>query len=302
MPMKPIMVLGSANMDLVVRAPRFPADGESLIGSGFGMYPGGKGANQAAAIGRLGGRPKFAAKVGCDSFGQELLHALGASGVDTGLVVMDPAYSTGVALITVADGGRNTIVTSPGANGQVTAEDAAGAVEEVRPFVFLAQLEVPMEAVAAAAGALASDALFVLNPAPAAEIPAEILSRVDYLTPNEVETQALTGIYPDTAEACEEAARRLLNLGVRNVVLTLGEQGSHMANSLFSQDFPALPVQAVDTTAAGDAFNGALAYFLAAGREIGDAVSFANVAGALSTLKPGAIPSLPTLREVMSAG
>jgi ribokinase len=193
-------------------------------------------------------------------------------------------------------------VTSPGANGQVTAEDAAGAVEEVRPFVFLAQLEVPMEAVAAAAGALASDALFVLNPAPAAEIPAEILSRVDYLTPNEVETQALTGIYPDTAEACEEAARRLLNLGVRNVVLTLGEQGSHMANSLFSQDFPALPVQAVDTTAAGDAFNGALAYFLAAGREIGDAVSFANVAGALSTLKPGAIPSLPTLREVMSAG
>lgn len=295
------MVLGSANMDLVVRASRFPEPGETLMGETFATFPGGKGANQAAAAGKLGARPRFVAKVGCDNFGQELLMSLGKCGVDTGNVVMDPSEATGIAAITVVASGQNSIVVAPGANARLTDEDATDAIQEIDPGVMLAQLEIPLETVAAAAQALPSDRLFILNPAPARDIPDALLARADYLTPNETETEILTGILPKDEAGCMEAARVLFDRGARHVIFTLGAEGSFLATPQFGQLFPTLMVRPVDTTAAGDAFNGALAHFLAEGRDIDNAILLANVVGALSTLKPGAQSSMPTLREVKEA-
>lgn len=292
------MVLGSANMDLVVRTPRFPTTGETVMGTKFATFPGGKGANQAVAAGRLGGKPRFVAKIGSDAFGRELLHSLGVSGVDTGSVVMDPNHPTGVAAITVDDEGRNTIVVASGANGHLYADEATEAIEEINPGILLTQLEIPLETVLAAAHALPRDCLFILNPAPARELPSELLQRVDYLTPNETETEFLTGIRPSNDESCQKAADILFSRGVRNVIFTLGAQGSFLATPHFGQSLPTLSVHAIDTTAAGDAFNGALAHFLAEGRDIDNAVLLANVVGALSTTKEGAQSSMPSLRDV----
>lgn len=295
------MVLGSANMDLVVRSPRFPEPGETILGSGFATFPGGKGANQAAAAGKLGAKPRFAGKVGSDAFGQELLMSLGRCGVDTGSVVMDPIHPTGIAAITVANSGQNTIVVAPGANGQLRSEEAQDAVTEVMPGVLLAQLEIPIDAVLGGMRALATESLFILNPAPAQPIPDELLARADYITPNETETEILTGILPTNDDTCMEAAAVLFARGARNVIITLGEQGSFLATPQFGQLFPTFSVRAVDTTAAGDAFNGALAHFLSEGRDVDNAILLANVVGALSTTKAGAQASMPTLREVKEA-
>lgn len=293
-----VMVLGSANMDLVVGTSRFPEPGETILGDTFATFPGGKGANQAAAVGKLGGRPRFAAKVGCDNFGQDILMSLGACGVDTGSVVMDPSHATGVAAITVAMTGQNTIVVAPGANGHLYEDEAVDAVQEVDPGILLAQLEIPIPTVLAAAKALPPDRLFILNPAPAQELPEELLARVDYLTPNETETEILTGIRPTDEDSCMAAADILIARGVRNVIFTLGAEGAFLASPPIGQLFPTLQVRPVDTTAAGDAFNGGLAYFLSAGFPVENAILLANVVGALSTLKHGAQASMPTLREV----
>lgn len=292
------MVVGSANMDLVVRAPRFPLPGETLLGRDFATFPGGKGANQAAAAGRLGAKPRFVAKIGADAFGQALLSSLATSGVDTGSVIIDPTLSTGVAAITVDDAGQNTIVVAPGANGHLYADEAVGAVEEVDPGVVLCQLEAPLETVEAVAKSLVPGKLLILNPAPAAELSDTLLSRVDYLTPNETETEILTGIRPTDDTSCLDAAAKLFDRGVRHVIITLGDQGSFLATPQFGQHFPTMQVRPVDTTAAGDAFNGALAHFLSEGRDIDNAILLANVVGALSTLKHGAQSSMPTLREL----
>ncbi|AIE87745.1 ribokinase [Fimbriimonas ginsengisoli Gsoil 348] len=288
-------------MDLVVRTARFPEIGETIIGESFATNPGGKGANQAAAAGKLGGKPRFLAKVGADAFGRELLHSLGVCGVDTGSVIVDPTLVSGVAVITVDSEGRNTIVVSPGANGHLYADEVEGEIEEVGPEILLAQLEVPLEAVEAAAAKLPADKLFILNPAPARDLPDSLLQRVDYLTPNETETEFLTGIRPVTDEDCLAAADKLFAKGVRNVVITLGEHGCFLATPQFGQRFPTLEVRPVDTTAAGDAFNGALAFFLSEGRDIDNAILLANVVGALSTQKTGAQSSMPTMREVREA-
>jgi ribokinase len=285
-------------MDLVVRTPRFPEVGETILGDDFATYPGGKGANQAAAVGKLGGRPRFVAKIGGDSFGRELLSSLALCGVDTGSVVLDPTQSTGIAAITVDREGRNTIVVAPGANSALVPEDATDAIEEIDPGILLAQLEIPLEVIQAAADKLPADRLFILNPAPARDLPEALLRRVDYLTPNETETEVLTGVRPVTDEDCLRAADILFAKGVRNVVITLGDQGSFLATPQFGQRFPTMQVRPVDTTAAGDAFNGALAFFLSEGRDIDDAITLANVVGALSTLKEGAQASMPTVREV----
>ena len=293
-----VMLLGSANMDLVVRTSRFPAIGETIMGSRFATFPGGKGANQAVAVGRLGGKPRFVAKIGNDAFGRELLHSLGSRGVDTGSVIMDPTHETGIAAITVDDEGRNTIVVAPGANGHLYPDEAVDAIEEIQPGILLAQLEIPLETVLAAALALPSDKLFILNPAPARELPDELLQRVDYLTPNETEAEFLTGIRLTNDESCIEAADILFARGVKNVIFTLGAQGCFLATPFFGQSLPTLAVHAIDTTAAGDAFNGALAHFLAQGRDIDNAALLANVVGALSTTKEGAQSSMPSLRDV----
>lgn len=288
-------------MDLVVRSPRFPEPGETILGHGFATFPGGKGANQAAAAGKLGAKPAFTAKIGSDAFGPQLISSLLRCGVDTACVIMDPNLATGIAMITVSDLGQNTIVVASGANAELYPDEAVDALKETDPATLLVQLEIPMQTVLAAALSLPEDRLLILNPAPAQALPDELLARVDYLTPNESETELLTGISPVNDNACMDAAAVLFDKGVKNVIFTLGDQGSFLATPFFGQQFPTLNVRPVDTTAAGDAFNGALAHFLSEGRDIDNAILLANVVGALSTLKPGAISSMPTLREVREA-
>jgi len=293
-----VMVVGSANMDLVVRTQRFPQAGETLLGGEFATFPGGKGANQAVAIGRLGGSVRFVGCVGRDSFGDELMESLKRAGVDTALVLRQPDVNSGIAVITVDAGGQNTIVVAPGANARVHPDEVAAAVTTVSPAVLLAQLEVPVEAIAAAAKSLPKESLFILNPAPAQELPDDVLARADYLTPNETETEVLTGIFPADDAACLTAAGRLFDRGVRHVLITLSQRGSFLATPEGGRHFPTLNVRTVDSTAAGDAFNGGLAHFLAQGVEASRAVTLANVVGAISATREGAQASMPSMDDV----
>jgi len=292
------MVVGSANMDLLVRTSHFPRSGETVLGGDFIALAGGKGANQAAAVGRLGGRVRLIGKVGSDGFGHDLLRSLRSAGVDTGLVVVDPTLTTGVAFITIDDNAQNTIVVAPGANMHLHPDEVRDALADETPAVLLAQLEVPIDSVVAAVGCVSNDCIVIVNPAPARPLPDDLLQRIDYLTPNETETEVFTGIRPVDDESCLAAARVLLDRGVRNVVITLGEQGAFLANPQGGRHFSTLQVQPVDTTAAGDAFSGALARFLAEGRPIERAIYLANAAGAMTTLRMGAQAAMPTLRQM----
>lgn len=293
-----VLVVGSANMDLVVRTPHFAQPGQTVLGSDFSTFPGGKGANQAVAVGKLGGRVHFVGKVGGDTFGQELLRSLMACGVNTGLTTLDPNLSTGVALITVEESGQNSIIVAPGANGALTPEDVAIALEEEFPAVLLVQLEVPMETVRAAVLGAVAGTVVILNPAPARAIPTDILARVDYLTPNESEAEVLTGIRPTDEESAHAAAQALRSMGARNVIVTMGEAGAYLLTEEGGRMFSTFPVLPVDTTAAGDAFNGAFARFLSWNYPPDRAIYLANAVGALTTTKMGAQISMPTLREV----
>ncbi|MDR3688571.1 MAG: ribokinase [Fimbriimonas sp.] len=294
-----VMLVGSANVDLVVRAPRFPMPGETVPGSTFQTFTGGKGANQSVAVAKLGGKCGLVGKVGTDGFGDQLIASLRESGVDCKCVLREDAHATGVAMITLDDSGQNTIVVAPGTNALVSAEEVTTALGNVEFPVLLAQLEVPLDAVMAAAN-FASGRTFILNPAPARQVPDELLSKIDYLTPNETETRILTGILPTDDGTCIQAAQVLLDRGVRNVVITLGASGCFLANRMGGRHFPSIPVTVVDTTAAGDAFNGALARFLAKGESIDRAIHLANVTGALCVTKMGAQASMPSLAEVLA--
>lgn len=282
-----VLVVGSANMDLVFRTARMPQPGETLLGGQFATHPGGKGANQAVAIGRLGGAVRFVGRVGRDGFGESLRHSLVEAGVSVEHLRVSEA-PTGTAGIFVDDAGQNMIVVAPGANGEVTPEDVFAAMQTPADVV-LAQLEIPLAAVAAAASA----ERFILNPAPACPLPDGVLARCFALTPNESELAALTG-GADLSAGCA----RLLDLGVENVIVTLGERGSYWASRAGGRSFAAPVIQPVDTTAAGDAFNGALAMFLAEGRELANAIPLANCVGALATTRAGAQGSMPSREEV----
>lgn len=289
-----IVVVGSLNMDLVVRAPRHPEPGETLLGGPFQTFPGGKGANQAVAAARLGAPVRIIGRVGPDAFGETLLATARRDGVDTTHVRRDETAATGVALITVADSGQNTIVVAPGANGQVTPADVDAAAEAFAgAAVLLVQLECPLPAVIRAAQ-LARDrqALVVLNPAPARPLPEALLKLTDLLAPNESELAALAG----GADVAAGAAQ-LRAAGVRTVIVTRGERGVYYESADARGELPAHPVPVVDTTAAGDAFLGGLAVALAEGRPLAEAVAWGNAAGALAVTRPGAQPSLPTARE-----
>jgi len=288
-----VLVVGSVNMDMVFRSERLPVPGETILGLGFETHPGGKGANQAVAIGRLGGRVAFAGCVGGAQFGPELTASLLAGGVDHSQL-REVEGPSGTAAILVDSKGSNMIVVAPGANNKVTAEHVSVALQGCQPAVVLAQLEIPMSAVEAAS----SGPRFILNPAPAAPISDEILARCFAITPNETELETLTGIAPADDGACLTAARSLFEKGVQNVIVTLGSRGCFWASPAGGQHFPAARVTPVDTTAAGDAFNGALAMFLAEGRELQNAIPLANCVAALSTTKPGAQPSMPTREEL----
>lgn len=292
-----VVVVGSSNTDMIVQADRLPRPGETVLGGDLVMAAGGKGANQAVAAARLGAQVAFVARVGNDMFGAEAIERFRREGLDVSHVVRDPEAPSGVALIVVEPGGQNIIAVAPGANARLSPDDVAAAREVfVGAGVVLLQLEVPVETVLAAAQAgRQAGARVILNPAPAPSgpLPDEIWASVDIVTPNETEAAALTG-----ADAPEDAARALLARGVGIVIVTLGAEGALVATRDGMQRVPGFPVQAVDATAAGDAFNGALAVALARGDDLDVAARYAHAVAAISVTRLGAQPSLPTAAEV----
>jgi ribokinase len=292
-----IVVVGSLNADLVVRVERFPSPGETVAGHDFTVIPGGKGANQACAAARLGGDVAMIGRVGKDAHGELLRRSLAAAGVDVSGVASDARVPTGVALITVDRAGENEIVIVPGANGAFTVEELArGGARLDAAAVLLLQLEIPLATVQAAARrARQAGAIVILDPAPAAPLPDGLLCEVDYLTPNETELAALVGgVRPGDERA---AARTLLGRGVRNVVVKRGDQGALLVGAAGEVVWPAFRVEAVDATAAGDAWNGAFACALADGLPPAQAGRLATAAAAVSVTRRGAQPSMPTRAE-----
>lgn len=297
-----IVVIGSLNADLVQNVDRLPRPGETIVGGNLQTFSGGKGANQAFAAGRMGARVSMIGQVGNDGLASLLMQSLQSAGVHTGSVG-EADLSTGAAVILVLPDGENLIVISPGANATVTPALAAQRLSGLREGSYLlSQLEIPIESVQESlAVAKARGAVTILDPAPARELPHELLRNVDFLTPNETETQTLLGepgLQMDVDSDLERAARKILALGPRSVILKLGARGCMIATVNGSHRVPGFKVSAVDTTAAGDVFNGAFATALAEGRTVPDAARFANAAGALSVTQPGAQNSVPSRQEV----
>ena len=298
----PILVFGSINMDLVARAPHLPAPGETLTGRSFETIPGGKGANQAVACARLGVETRMVGRVGGDGFGRRLLDGLAAAGVDGRAVAVDTGTSSGVALITVDDAAENSIIVVPGANGRVDESDL-GRLEEALPgaSVLLLQLEIPLPLVLAAAQAAHDRGLrVVLDPAPAQPLPGALFPLLDFLTPNETEAAVLAGFPVDSPQAAGRAAAALQARGARNVIVKMGAQGVYALLDGEESLFPAFHVEAVDTVAAGDAFNGALAAALSEGRSIEQAIRWGLAGGALSVTRRGAQPAMPSRDELQA--
>jgi len=300
-----ILVVGSLNMDFVVTVPRLPAPGETILGQDFHMVPGGKGANQACAAGKLaseGVRVMMLGRVGYDLFGDHLKASLAAAGVDVSGVHATQAASTGVALIWVESSGQNSIVVAPGANHYLRKADLNGFrhLFQAASHVLL-QLEVPLETVAAALElAHQEGAMTILDPAPAQPLPNQMLAHTDLLTPNETEACLLLGLAPRRLEPDEarRLAEQLRQRGAHQVVVKLGDAGCVYVGPDEAYAVPAFPVEARDATAAGDTFNGALAVALAEGQPIRAALRFANAAAALSVTRLGAQASIPTRAEV----
>ncbi len=303
-----IVVIGSLVFDFVARAPRLPRTGETLLGDMFGMFPGGKGANQAVQAARLGAEVYMVGRVGDDLLGERLLSSLHESGVHTEFVKRDPSAQTAACCIHVDSQGNNAIIIVPEANMACSPEDV-DAVEEViqSANAVICQLEIPLPTVAHAVNLAAKHGvLVILNPAPAQQIHESLLSKVTVLTPNEIEAEFLSGIAPSMKPPAglahdsweSRVARKLLAAGPQSVIVTLGERGAYLASEQIERLVPTFRVPVVDATAAGDAFNGALAVALAEGQAIEDAVTFANAAGALATTRVGAQPSLASRAEV----
>ncbi|MCX2684562.1 ribokinase [Pseudomonas sp. DCB_AW] len=296
-----VVVVGSLNMDLVARAQRLPRAGETLPGEAFFTAPGGKGANQAVAVARLGGSVAMVGNVGDDAYGQQLRKALEREGVDCQAVSVCEGVSSGVALITVDAASQNCIVIIPGGNGLLTPQSVQGFDKLLQAAdVIICQLEVPTETVAwALARGHELGKRVILNPAPATgPLPSTWFGHIDYLTPNESEAEALTGIAVTDQGSALRAGERLLQLGAGKVIITLGAQGALLVTAQGHQHFPAPVVQPVDTTAAGDTFVGGFAAALVRGLEEGEAIAFGQRAAALSVTRVGAQPSIPYLSEL----
>jgi ribokinase len=296
-----IVVVGSANTDMVVQAPRIPAPGETVLGGRLVMAAGGKGANQAVAAARLGAEVTFVARLGTDSLGEQAVAGYARDGILTDLVVRDPERPTGVALILVDDRGENSITVALGANEALSPEDVERAADRIRAAAAVVmQLEVPLAAVARAARiARTAGVPVILDPAPAPEggLPAALLADVTCLKPNESEAGRLTGVRVSDAASAERAARMLQRLGPPVVIVTLGSRGALLVDGATAVHVPAPAVTAVDTTAAGDAFTGALATAVGSGHGWAEAVRLAAAAGALAATRLGAQPSLPIRAE-----
>jgi ribokinase len=300
--MKPvIVVVGSVNMDLVIRAPRIPAPGETIAGSGFRTIPGGKGANQAVAASRGGAKVHLVGSVGGDDFGRRLTRGLADDGIDLSHLSVVDDESTGVAMIVVDATGQNSIVLSPGANGRVTPEQIGACADTIgRASMLVCQLETPLDAVRRAVDvAHEAGVPVILNPAPAVPLDRQLLAKIAYLIPNETEASLLSGVRVVDGETAAAAARRLKDDGVEHVLITLGSKGVvSIGDDRTVSSAPAIAVPAVDTTGAGDTFVGSLAVELACGRSVRQAIEFAQYAAALKVTRPGAQTSIPHRDEV----
>ncbi|WP_116369095.1 ribokinase [Parahaliea mediterranea] len=299
--MAQLLVVGSSNTDMILQVPHLPRPGETVLGGTFSTAAGGKGANQAVAAARAGGEVSLIARVGDDSFGEAALAGFAADGVDTRFCSVDPKLPSGIAQILVGADGQNCIAVAAGANDALAVRHLEAAASAFRKAaVVLLQLETPLPTVLrAAALGREADAVVILNPAPAQDLPAELYPLLDMITPNETEAELLTGIAVSDASSAAAAAAVLHQRGVATVLLTLGERGVYMSrddgqNSAPGQLLGAYPVQAVDSTAAGDVFNGCLAAALTRGQALVDAIAFAQAAAALSVQTLGAQASAPT--------
>lgn len=296
-----VLVVGGSNTDMIVRGPRIPRPGETVLGGTFAMAGGGKGANQAVAAARAGGRVTFVARIGDDVFGDRALEGFEADGLDTRFVLRTPGAASGVALISVDERGENSIAVASGANARLSAADVAVAEAAFAAAdIVLLQLESPLDAVEAAVRLAGEKRVPVLlNPAPARPLEAGLLGRIAVLTPNEHEAATLAGVpVADEAQA-RAAAARLRSQGPETVIITMGARGVFVSSPGLEAHLPAFSVQSVDTTAAGDVFNGALAVALGEKRPLDEAVRFAQAAAAISVTRPGAQPSAPTRAEIL---
>jgi ribokinase len=293
-----ILVVGSLNTDLVVRAPRFPRPGETISGEDLQIIPGGKGANQSVAAARQGASVAMVGRVGKDSFGPELIGNLERNQVDAAHVQIDSGSATGTATIIVDANGQNSIVLSPGGNGRVTPADVKDISFSAYKLLLL-QLEIPIEAVLAAAQRAKEKGVRVLlNPAPARDLPEELISLPDFIVPNEGELSLLTNQPVNDLASAEGAAKSLLARGAQIVIVTLGANGALIVNNEITKHIPAFRVDVVDTTAAGDAFIGGFASALLGNKSLEEAVRYGCACGALAATRFGAQPSLPTKEEV----
>lgn len=293
-----ITIIGSSNMDLTVRTPHIPAKGETIFGGDVMMSFGGKGANQAVAVARLGGEATFISKVGTDANGKMMVEHFAEEGLCTDTVIQDPTVQSGSAWICVGDDGDNSIIVMPGANGAMTVEDLKPFEDAITSSEYLLmQLEVPMAVVEYAADiAHAAGVKVVLNPAPAAPLKDSLLSKLYALTPNETECRILCGT--EASDDDEANAAVLYNKGVKNVIVTLGDKGSMLYNAEGVVTVPAQKVTAVDTVAAGDTYNGALCVALSKGKSFVEAMEFATAASAIAVTRIGAQASIPFASEL----
>lgn len=295
-----ILVIGSSNTDMVIKADRLPAPGETVLGGHFFMNAGGKGANQAVAAARLGGNVVFICKTGNDIFGRQSIQLFSEEGIDTSYILTDANYPSGVAMIAVDKSAENCIVVASGANAKLMPADLQRAETLIGQSVLvLMQLEIPIATVGyAAAAASAKGVKVILNPAPACELPDELLKNITIITPNKTEAEMLTGIKVTDIETAKQAARKLQQKGIKTVIITLGSNGAVVLHENIYTHIPAPAVEAVDTTAAGDVFNGALAVALSQGKSVPEAAEFACYAAAISVTRLGAQSSAPYKNEI----
>ena len=299
---KRIVVIGSSNTDMVIRTKNLPRPGETVLGGTFFMNAGGKGANQAVACARLGGAVTFVCKTGNDVFGHQAYHLFDDEGIDPSYVFSDPKNPSGVALILVDDNAENSIAVASGSNSNLVTADIDNSLDAIENSeIVLMQLEIPIKTIEYAAQiAKSRGKMVILNPAPAPTepLPLSILKNIDLITPNETEAELISGIPVVDETSAIAAAKRMAELGVKKIIITMGSKGAMLYEDGEAELIPSIRVKAVDTTAAGDCFNGALTIAISEGRSLKDAVLFANRAAAISVTRPGAQVSMPYRHEV----